>query len=116
MKTFLGHFYISAILTIATLLAVLVGLGPGATVVTLVLIGIEVAFSFDNAIINAKVLEALGPNGIFINVSRGSVVDQDALIAALKARKIFSASATCGSASCSSVKEVCIAGFDIGVF
>jgi lactate dehydrogenase-like 2-hydroxyacid dehydrogenase len=42
-------------------------------------------------LINAKVLEALGPNGIFINVSRGSVVDQDALIAALKARKIFSA-------------------------
>ena len=42
-------------------------------------------------LINAKVLEALGPNGIFINVSRGSVVDQDALIAALKNRKIFSA-------------------------
>jgi lactate dehydrogenase-like 2-hydroxyacid dehydrogenase len=42
-------------------------------------------------LINAKVLEALGPNGIFINVSRGSVVDQDALIAALKARKILSA-------------------------
>jgi lactate dehydrogenase-like 2-hydroxyacid dehydrogenase len=42
-------------------------------------------------LINAKVLEALGPNGIFINVSRGTVVDQDALIAALKDRKIFSA-------------------------
>jgi lactate dehydrogenase-like 2-hydroxyacid dehydrogenase len=42
-------------------------------------------------LINAKVLEALGPNGIFINVSRGSVVDQDALIAALRERKIFSA-------------------------
>src|SRR5215472_211627 len=42
-------------------------------------------------LINAKVLEALGPNGILINVSRGSVVDQDALIAALKDRKIFSA-------------------------
>ncbi len=42
-------------------------------------------------LINAKVLEALGPNGIFINVSRGSVVDQDALIAALKGRKIFAA-------------------------
>src|SRR5437868_12005097 len=36
-------------------------------------------------LINAKVLDALGPNGILINVSRGSVVDQDALIAALKA-------------------------------
>jgi lactate dehydrogenase-like 2-hydroxyacid dehydrogenase len=42
-------------------------------------------------LINAKVLEALGPNGILINVSRGSVVDQDALIAALKDRKILSA-------------------------
>jgi lactate dehydrogenase-like 2-hydroxyacid dehydrogenase len=42
-------------------------------------------------LINAKVLEALGPNGILINVSRGSVVDQDALIAALKQRKILSA-------------------------
>ena len=42
-------------------------------------------------LIDAKVLEALGPNGILINVSRGSVVDQDALIAALKERKILSA-------------------------
>ena len=42
-------------------------------------------------LINAKVLEALGPNGIFVNVSRGTVVDQDALIAALKERKILSA-------------------------
>ena len=42
-------------------------------------------------LINARVLEGLGPNGILINVSRGSVVDQDALIAALKERKILSA-------------------------
>jgi lactate dehydrogenase-like 2-hydroxyacid dehydrogenase len=42
-------------------------------------------------LINAKVLEALGPNGILINVSRGSVVDQDALIVALRERKILSA-------------------------
>jgi lactate dehydrogenase-like 2-hydroxyacid dehydrogenase len=42
-------------------------------------------------LINAKVLEALGPNGILINVSRGSVVDQDALIVALRDRKILSA-------------------------
>jgi len=41
--------------------------------------------------INAPVLEALGPNGILINMSRGSVVDEPALIAALKARKVLSA-------------------------
>jgi lactate dehydrogenase-like 2-hydroxyacid dehydrogenase len=42
-------------------------------------------------LINAKVLDALGPNGIFINVSRGTVVDQDALVVALKERKILAA-------------------------
>jgi len=41
--------------------------------------------------INAPVLEALGPKGILINMSRGSVVDEPALIAALKARKVLSA-------------------------
>ena len=42
-------------------------------------------------LINAAVLEALGPRGILINMSRGSVVDEPALIAALKARKIQAA-------------------------
>jgi lactate dehydrogenase-like 2-hydroxyacid dehydrogenase len=41
--------------------------------------------------INAEVLEALGPKGIFINVARGSVVDEPALIEALKSKKIMSA-------------------------
>jgi lactate dehydrogenase-like 2-hydroxyacid dehydrogenase len=41
--------------------------------------------------IDATVLEALGPDGILINVARGSVVDEDALIAALRARKIMAA-------------------------
>ena len=34
-------------------------------------------------LINADVLKALGPEGYLINVARGSVVDEDALIAAL---------------------------------
>jgi lactate dehydrogenase-like 2-hydroxyacid dehydrogenase len=41
--------------------------------------------------INADVLTALGPDGILINMSRGSVVDEPALIAALKTGKILSA-------------------------
>jgi lactate dehydrogenase-like 2-hydroxyacid dehydrogenase len=42
-------------------------------------------------LINAKVLEALGPRGVLINIARGSVVDEKALIAALKAGKLGSA-------------------------
>jgi lactate dehydrogenase-like 2-hydroxyacid dehydrogenase len=41
--------------------------------------------------INAEVLKALGPNGILINMARGSVVDEPALIEALKNRTICSA-------------------------
>jgi lactate dehydrogenase-like 2-hydroxyacid dehydrogenase len=42
-------------------------------------------------LINTPVLEALGPNGILINVARGSVVDEAALIEALQQKKIQSA-------------------------
>jgi len=41
--------------------------------------------------INAQVLEALGPNGYLINVARGSVVDEAALIKALEQKKIAGA-------------------------
>lgn len=39
-------------------------------------------------IIDARVIEALGADGVLINVSRGSVVDEDALIAALKGGRL----------------------------
>jgi lactate dehydrogenase-like 2-hydroxyacid dehydrogenase len=42
-------------------------------------------------LVNAAVLKALGPQGILINVARGSVVDEDALIKALKDKTILSA-------------------------
>jgi lactate dehydrogenase-like 2-hydroxyacid dehydrogenase len=41
--------------------------------------------------INADVLKALGPRGVVINVARGSVVDEEALIAALKSGTIMAA-------------------------
>jgi lactate dehydrogenase-like 2-hydroxyacid dehydrogenase len=42
-------------------------------------------------LINAEVLKALGEDGILINVSRGSVVDEQALIKALQDKTILSA-------------------------
>lgn len=41
--------------------------------------------------INAEVLDALGPGGILINMARGSVVDEPALIKALQQKRILSA-------------------------
>ncbi len=42
-------------------------------------------------LINGAVLEALGPRGILINVARGTIVDEAALISALKNKTILSA-------------------------
>ena len=41
--------------------------------------------------INAEVLDVLGPNGHIVNISRGSAIDEDALIAALNDRRIAGA-------------------------
>lgn len=42
-------------------------------------------------LVNAEVLRALGPKGFLINIARGSVVDEQALIAALEAGEIAGA-------------------------
>jgi hypothetical protein len=55
----LRFFGISIFITVAAILVALFGLGPAAAVTTIILIAIEIAFSFDNAVINAKVLERL---------------------------------------------------------
>jgi hypothetical protein len=49
-------FFISGFISIASLVAVWYYLGPQAAFITLVLMMVEITFSFDNAIINAKVL------------------------------------------------------------
>jgi lactate dehydrogenase-like 2-hydroxyacid dehydrogenase len=42
-------------------------------------------------LIDAKVLDALGADGFLVNVARGPIVDEDALIAALRERRIAGA-------------------------
>lgn len=57
----LRYFMFSGLLTVAAVITALVALGPAAAVTTVVLIAIEIAFSFDNAIVNAKILGKLSP-------------------------------------------------------
>jgi len=64
---------------------------PGLAEACDVLIVITPGGAATRHLINADVLKALGPNGVLINVARGSVVDEQALIEALKSGTILTA-------------------------
>jgi hypothetical protein len=67
-------FGFSAFATIVALVGVLIGHGLSAALVTLVLIAVELTFSFDNAIINAKVLATLSRAWQLVFLTAGMVV------------------------------------------
>ncbi len=50
-------FAVSTLATVGSVIGVLLGMGPSAMLIALVLISVEIAFSFDNAIVNAKILK-----------------------------------------------------------
>jgi hypothetical protein len=52
-------FFVSAFITLASLVLVYAYMGPAAAFVALMLMVIEITFSFDNAIINARVLATM---------------------------------------------------------
>jgi hypothetical protein len=54
-------FAVSSFVSVASLLAIVIGMGVQALAVAAILIAVEIAFSFDNAIINAKVLARMSP-------------------------------------------------------
>src|SRR6266545_3920817 len=52
-------FAFSLLMTLVALIGVFLGKGATAMLVALILITVEVAFSFDNAILNAKILSKM---------------------------------------------------------
>lgn len=69
--------YHASVVELATAVDVLIAVTPGG--------------ESTRRIVDAEVLRALGPDGVFINVARGSVVDEDALVAALRDGTILAA-------------------------
>lgn len=61
MKSLFQSFGFSALASLAAVIAVTVWGGLDALIVTIILVAIEIAFSFDNAVVNAKVLVKLSP-------------------------------------------------------
>jgi hypothetical protein len=74
MKDKLRYFGFSLAVTVAALVGALFGLGWSALLVMMVLILVEVTFSFENAVINAKVLKTLSPRWQTIFLTVGIVI------------------------------------------
>lgn len=74
MMFLVKHFLFSTLLTLASVVAAFFGMGLGAAITIVVLIAIEIAFSFDNAIINAKILERLSKTWQQLFLTIGMVV------------------------------------------
>lgn len=72
-----SYAYHDSLLSLAQAVDTLISVAPGGA-------------TTDKAV-NAAILEALGPNGVFVNVGRGSTVDEAALAAALADGTIFAA-------------------------
>jgi lactate dehydrogenase-like 2-hydroxyacid dehydrogenase len=76
-RTDVAYDYAPSLLDLATSVDTLISIIPGTPET--------------HKIINADVLKALGPSGVFINVGRGASVDEPALIEALKTGAIAAA-------------------------
>lgn len=72
-----GYTYYPSLLALAEAVDTLISVAPGGAAT--------------EKAINAAVLKALGPSGVFVNVGRGSTVDEDALAKALAEGTIFAA-------------------------
>ncbi len=76
-------FGLSGVITLGALIGIFFGMGTSAVTIALILILVEIAFSFDNAIINAKILSKMSPfwQRMFLTVG--------ALIAVFGMRVVF---------------------------
>ena len=59
MKILFRHFWFDLLLTFGAIFAILIGKGFVAAGLVIIVLIIEIAFSFDNAVINAKILSRL---------------------------------------------------------
>lgn len=74
MKQFLRSFGFSSAVSLIVFGAVLITQGVSAGVVTVILAAIELAFSFDNAVINAKILTLLSSSWQRLFLSVGIII------------------------------------------